>query len=190
MPDPVLLPTVVLVMPRTALFTAVAPFAFRMIPHALTSTVLLYALMMPWFEAPLTAQFETLSELPRDASIPNVPPLTVIPFATTPSITMFRAPSRNTTGLPGSAALRVASAEPFVLIVTSSRVIVMFSLHVPFTWSTSGDTSGLSASVPMMVWPPLQLTLMAAAAGPAYEVSRTTTAITRVRTIEQGVTRH
>src|SRR5262245_19627153 len=190
MPDPVLLPTVVLVMPRTALFTAVAPFAFRMIPHALTSTVLLYALMMPWFEAPLTAQFETLSELPRDASIPNVPPLTVMPLATMPSITMPRAPSSSTTGLLGSAALSVASAEPFVLIVTSSRVIVMFSLHVPLTWSTSGDTSGCASIVSMKDWPALPLTLMAGDAGPAYGVSRQTTAITSMRTIASGSTRH
>src|SRR6266542_5568330 len=115
---------------------------------------------MPSDELPVTAQCLTSRELPRDALIPFVPPVSVMPFAITPSIAMRRAPSRRSTGWVLSRAMMVAEAMPFVLIVTSSRVRTMLSVHVPLTRMTRGVTSTFRIKALLIVSPGrLQLTL-------------------------------
>src|SRR5437773_8022496 len=138
---------------------------------------------MPSDELPVTAQFLTSRVLPRDALIPFVPPVSVMPFAITPSIVMRRAPSRRSTGWALSAAVMVAEAMPFVLIVTSSRAITRFSVHVPLTWTTRGVTSTFKIKALLIVSPGrLQLTLTfasTATTGHAQNENTTTAACNR-----------
>src|SRR5207253_2190860 len=88
-------------------------------------------------------------------------------------------------GWPLSAATMVTGAMPFVLIVTSSRAITIFSVHVPLTWITRGVTSTFKSKAPLIVSPGrLQLTLTfawAAATGNAQNANATIAACNRAR---------
>src|SRR5438876_3716294 len=88
-------------------------------------------------------------------------------------------------GWPLSAATMVTGAMPFVLIVTSSRAITTFSVHVPLTWITRGVTSTFKIKALLIVSPGrLQLTLTfasTAVTGNAQNANTTTAVCNRAR---------
>src|SRR6266850_4520772 len=168
-PSLALFRTVLLVTNNVALLLTAAPLLLSWMTQLSISSVLSLEASTPLLTllvAPDTSQRASEAVAPRVALRPWRPPMIVMPFAMTPSITMRRAPSSWMVGRPAFCAVMVAGTTPLVLIVTSSRAMTTFSLQFPLTVITScfGPAPPPDrASACVIVWPALQLTVTASA---------------------------